>query len=47
MMHDWFKVDPIIYHVIHLDTYLTSVDIKEVVEQLIGANSWEEATQSF
>ena len=45
-MNDWFKVDPVINHVIHLDAYLTEVDIKEVVEQLIGDNSWEEVTKN-
>ena len=43
-MNDWFKADPVIKHDIHLDTFLTDVDIKELVEQFIETNSWGEAT---
>ena len=42
-MSDWFKVDPVIDHDIHLYTYLTGVDIKELVEQFIRVKSCGEA----
>ena len=43
-MTDWLKVTPVINHGIHLDTYLTDMDIKDLLEQYIWANSWKYMT---
>ena len=39
---DWFKVKPVIVYDIHHENFLADCDIKDIVENYIGANNWED-----